>query len=174
VLHVPAAVTVQSARMSEFDDIVERLKNALAEARKRVSTLEGLLRALEQAKISLPLDIFDTTLESIKPNLSGLRTQSEPQRVRGELPPREVAAIARNALLETGKPLKRGQLVRELEKRGVPLAGADKNKNLGTILWRHRAMFVSLPKLGYWAKGVPLEGVYDPDTYSDRPLGDGE
>ena len=59
--------------------------------------------------------------------------------------------------------MKRGELVAELEMRGFPLAGTDKNKNLGTILWRHSRDFVHLEKFGYWLRDVPLEGVYSPE-----------
>ena len=172
MIHVDATKTVQSARMSEMDRFMERLEKALVEARKRVTSLEDLLRALERAREKLPSDILESTIATLTPDFG--RTLVEPQRIRGNLPPQDVANLARDTLLKVGRPLKRGHLVKELQKRDVPLAGADKNKNLGTVLWRHRNLFVSLPKLGYWARGVPLPGVYDPETYveSDSNLSD--
>ena len=90
------------------------------------------------------------------------KTAKSNTRERGSIAPAEIAKIAREILLDNGRPMKRGELVDALARRNVPLAGKDKNKNLGTILWRHQTMFVALDNLGYWVKGVPLEGVYTP------------
>lgn len=73
----------------------------------------------------------------------------------------QTAAIAesieavRKIVLKAGKPMKRGELVSELEKMGYDLPGQDKNKVLGTNLWRS-GKFRSVPKKGYWPKDVPL------------------
>ena len=64
--------------------------------------------------------------------------------------------------------------MREFEKAKIELPGKDRNKNLGTIMWRHPALIVSLPGKGYWAKGVPLEGIYDPETFDESDAGSTE
>ncbi len=161
--------------MSEIDRVLERFRYALARAKARVEAIEGLIRSFEDAKTKVSAEDLSAMLSSMSPKIEEVFPapneqpveQPAAQRVRGDLTPAEVAHAARDTLLAFGRPLKRGQLVRQMEHRGVPLAGTDKNKNLGTILWRHRQMFVSLPKLGYWPKGVPLPGVYDPETHSE-------
>ncbi len=46
--------------------------------------------------------------------------------------------------------------------RGIPLAGKDKSKNLGTILWRFSDRFLNILGQGYWPKDAPspnLDGI---------------
>lgn len=88
--------------------------------------------------------------------------RAAPKRQRGVVPPAEIASAVRRVLLDANRPMRRGELVAELEKLGTPLGGVDRNKNLGTILWRHKNQFIQLDKLGYWLKDVPLEGIYTP------------
>ena len=52
----------------------------------------------------------------------------------------------------------RGELVKELESRGVEIVAVDKAKNLGTILWRHKSIFENLPGEGYWVRGESRRG----------------
>lgn len=132
---------------------------------------------LRRQSLKAALDTVENTIRSVEAFLSSsqghLNLQAAPsadrpteppqRRVRGELSPDTVAKIAREILVEKGRPLKRGELVTALEERGIPLAGRDKNKNLGTILWRHSDSFVSLDKLGYWPRDVALPGIYEPD-----------
>lgn len=84
------------------------------------------------------------------------------RRFRGPVRPADVAAAVKSILQRERRPMRRGELVPELEKLGVQLAGRDKNKNLGTILWRHKNEFIQIDNLGYWLKDVPLDGVYTP------------
>ena len=63
--------------------------------------------------------------------------------------------------------MKRGPLVRAMEERSIPVAGKDKAKNLGTILWRHLDQFVSLEGLGYWPRDKRYRNVYDPANPPD-------
>ncbi|MER8855844.1 hypothetical protein NKH94_30460 [Mesorhizobium australicum] len=44
----------------------------------------------------------------------------------------------------------RAEIVEALESKGIPVAGVDKNKAIGTIMWRMRDQFVNLPGWGYW------------------------
>ncbi|WP_152046743.1 hypothetical protein [Aureimonas psammosilenae] len=90
------------------------------------------------------------------------RGQRSAPRERNIVPPSDIARFARETLLAEGKPMKRGQLVRAILKRGLPLAGRDPSKNLGTILWRHRDQFINLEHLGYWPRDIALPGAYDP------------
>ncbi|MCC3244838.1 hypothetical protein LG047_05820 [Methylocystis sp. WRRC1] len=184
--HVMPVEATKGARMSKFDQLNEfiealskrlevvkaqreQLAKGIESCDSAIATIEkGLSQAIQLRENIGPE--FLETLEGIYfPKLPEM-TSKAPMPAK-ELTPKEVADHARSALLDAKRPMKRGALVRELERRGVPLAGRDKNKNLGTILWRHADQFVSLPKLGYWVKDVPLEGVYSPesrDTLADE------
>lgn len=61
---------------------------------------------------------------------------------------------AKRLILEAGKPLKRGELVRLLERDGLPVEGTDKSKVLGTNLWRS-GQFEQIEGEGYWPRDVP-------------------
>ena len=61
---------------------------------------------------------------------------------------------ARRLILEARRPLKRGELVRLLERDGLPIEGTDKAKVLGTNLWRS-GQFEQIEGQGYWPKDVP-------------------
>ena len=67
----------------------------------------------------------------------------------------ETVEAVRKIIVKSGKPMRRGELVRELEKMGFDLPGADKNKVLGTNLWRS-GKFRAVEGLGYWPKDIPL------------------
>lgn len=70
----------------------------------------------------------------------------------------EVAAMmeeARRLILKENRPMKRGELVRQLEARGFKIAGTDKRKVFGTNVWRS-GKFDQIEGRGYWPKGVPL------------------
>ncbi len=73
--------------------------------------------------------------------------------------PRQIADIAERIIVELNRPLTRGEIVHELEKRDVLLESDDKAKYVGTILWRHKNRFRNIEGVGYWVEGKPL-----PDT----------
>ena len=188
MLHVEEAEFLAGVRMSEYEKLKATTKEALVRANARlraaeqllnqshlrVNALKELLESLEKARSALSPEALDTALVD-SDAVEGIHTTFiAPNISRGDLSPSHIAMMAKDALLENKAPMKRGKLARALTSQGVPLAGKDISKNLGTILWRHSDEFVSLPSLGYWVKGVPLEGVYNPATYGDRPLGDGE
>jgi hypothetical protein len=165
MLQSQADFQLHCRRMGEFETLLQKLRQARERLLGNLHSIERAISSLESAMQALPPEVLDSTLRPLLADTEyAMAPQTpEPQRVRGVLSPHEVASAASEALLAVGRPLKRGQLVRELEKRNIPLAGKDKNKNLGTILWRHEHMFVSLPGLGYWPRGAPLPGVYEPE-----------
>lgn len=61
---------------------------------------------------------------------------------------------ARRLILEARRPLKRGELVKLLERDGLPVEGTDKAKVLGTNLWRS-GQFEQIDGAGYWPKDLP-------------------
>ncbi len=70
----------------------------------------------------------------------------------------EVGAIldeVRRIMLREGRPMTRGELVNELQARGLTLPGADKRKVLGTNIWRS-GKFDRIEGKGYWPAGAKL------------------
>jgi len=65
----------------------------------------------------------------------------------------DFTALARRLLIENGRPMTRGQLLKRLKEIGRGIGGQDEMKNLGTKLWRARDTIVNVPGAGYW----PLE-----------------
>lgn len=178
--HVTLVEATKGARMSKLDELdvfiaaLERRRDAVSEQIKSLraalekneaalKSIEGIYERVVELRQNIPEDmlhILDTaTLGKMTSDLDAL---GAPQPRSEAISPAQVVSHVREALLAAGRPMKRGALVKELENRGVPLVGKDKNKNLGTILWRHPDQFVSLDGLGYWVKDVPLEGVYTP------------
>ena len=74
-----------------------------------------------------------------------------------------VAAMAEAVLKESGRPMTRGELATEIEKRGTELPTGDKGKYVGTILWRKADRFENIEGRGYWLKGVEIS----PDPISE-------
>lgn len=162
MLHILPEAVLAGRRMAEFDELMARFKRQREAAQEHVRRLDLAINLLEQAKDALGPEGLDHLMKALPPPPLGV-FEKEPQRTRGILPPSDIAAAVKSILSETGRPMKRGELVAELEKRHIPLAGKDKNKNLGTILWRHSTDFAHLEKLGYWLHDVPIPGVYTPD-----------
>ena len=162
MLHISPEVVLAGRRMAGFEEILERLRRQREEAQQVVAKLTTAIGLMEKARDALGTDEAVRLWEKTIASPPTVETK-ERQRVRGVLSPDEIARIVREILLEAGHPMKRGELVGELEKRQIPLAGTNKNKNLGTMLWRHKSQFVSLDKLGYWVRDVPLTGVYEPE-----------
>ncbi|MBN9219560.1 MAG: hypothetical protein J0I79_16565 [Mesorhizobium sp.] len=70
------------------------------------------------------------------------------------------------------RPMTRTELVEALELKGVPVAGADPSKALGTILWRMGDKFINIKGFGYWPRDLEYEpaGYRPPDN--EPPSGD--
>jgi hypothetical protein len=98
----------------------------------------------------------------------------KPRRRRGPPPrpgtvgPHDLAPMIRDIMLGNGEPMTRSQLLEALEARNVQLAGADKARYLGTILWRMRHLFINLDGQGYWPIDIAHPGVgYIPPSMQD-------
>jgi hypothetical protein len=147
-------------RREELEKHKDRLLKALESCDKAIATVDKAIEVSAELREKIGPDLMEILKDIEFPVLPQL---VEPTKEEGTLSPQEVAERAKDVILEAGRPMKRGELVRALAARNVPLAGKDKNKNLGTILWRRSHQFVNLGTLGYWVKGVPLAGVYDPE-----------
>lgn len=106
------------------------------------------------------------TLSDVKdsPTESTVSTEVGTEGDRGtHASPAQVTKEVLAVLVAAERPMKRGTLLSALTKRGVKVGGTDKSKVLGTILWRAKDHFVSLPGWGYWIKDRPyLPALYDP------------
>jgi hypothetical protein len=165
VLYIPESFASGAERMSEFEDALARLKLLRETIQGHLERLNRAIDLMERAREAVGPEELDR-LAKLFPSLP--QPPTEPQRTRGGVPPSDIAATVRAILLDSRRPMKRGELVAELEKRQIPLAGKDRNKNLGTILWRHPGDFVHLEKLGYWLRDMPLEGIYEPGSLQER------
>ncbi|MCJ2082757.1 hypothetical protein [Methylobacterium sp. J-090] len=94
------------------------------------------------------------------PQDTAVETPSTPKRrERNIIAPARLAKLARDEIVSRGKPMTRGELVDAFDAAGIPLAGSDKAKNIGTIMWRFRDEFLNVPGQGYWPKDVPNDAI---------------
>jgi hypothetical protein len=139
------------------------MDQALANALKRRKELEDELRRLNQfihmyhelAGTSGIGEIMDAEIPA-----GNVVAEEGGNRLSGLIRPRgrpaDFAQIIETVLKEVGRPLQRGQLVEEVEKRGHMIPSADKPRYLGTIIWRNNETFASIEGRGYWLVGVPV------------------
>jgi hypothetical protein len=131
---------------------------------KKIMEKRELLRQ-ELEKIDNFLDLYRelTGTEAVRSEPSAATDSAEPpkshgrKRTPGTAKPSDVGPMARRILLDNGKPMTRSELLKALEERDVVLAGEDKAKYLGTILWRMKEAFINLEGFGYWPKDKPFE-----------------
>ena len=65
--------------------------------------------------------------------------------------PGEIVEGAKLLMREHKRPLSRSRIVKLLIKQGLLLPGADKAKNVGTVIWRSK-QFDNIAGYGYWPK----------------------
>jgi hypothetical protein len=145
--------------MADVSETLQRLmqvRNQLLSQLKEVDELMKQLQAIQ------------TRIGSIQPR-SLLHPDIKPANIvggvawrRSSISPADIADSVEQILREANQPMTRSQIARRLTQLGVPLVGRDINKNVGTILWRHRHRFVNLKKLGYWLADVAIPDVYEP------------
>lgn len=119
-------------------------------------------------------DALRKSLEALDRFIADYQPISEPDvggsQAAGDLfnPPRRTLSRAERAaavaammdaaegfILSAGVPLTRGKLLSQLETAGHHIEGGDKNKVLGTNLWRS-GRFHNILGVGYWPKNVPI------------------
>ena len=81
---------------------------------------------------------------------------SKVRRMRNKMRPNHVAELMARIIREIGQPMTRGDLVDAFERRDVFIPFADKGRYIGTIAWRHKAMFKNIEGRGYWLPDLPL------------------
>lgn len=148
--------------------------NAIAEVGPMATNLQDFLGEREtllrqRAEIDKRLRLIDELISLSAKLLEGspsqdlfadLPPEKTERRERNILSPSTITDYVRQVLIEHGAPLKRGRILRELDKRDVPVVGGDRAKVLGTMIWRARradgaAAFLNTEK-GYWPSDYPL------------------
>lgn len=148
---------------------------------KKIMEKRELLRQ-ELQKIDNFLDLYHeliggTEMVHNDPSAPTSRPSGEPKshgrkRSRGTVKPSDLGPMARRILLEHGRPMTRSELLKALEERDVVLAGEDKARYLGTIMWRMKEVFVNLDGYGYWPRDVECaEAKYNPIADKIREVG---
>lgn len=132
-------------------DTVQEILDKLLERRdiisKELSALENLIVVYRGLSTQPPP-------ESIDQGELKLGLHASPRAVQAAAITRSIEAI-RRMIIGENRPMKRGELVRRLESEGFTLPGADKNKVLGTNIWRS-GKFRTIEGRGYWPKDVSL------------------
>ena len=137
----------------------KELENELAEIGRFIE-LHQRFSGTKREKTELsPMNIADESnhgLRShadIKPeNMLAIRHR------RGQ--PDDFANMMARIIGDLERPLTRTELVAALEERRVTIPSSDKERYLGTILWRHRDRFKNFPRVGYWLAGRPWQDYY--------------
>lgn len=147
------AIAEVGAMATNLDDFIKE-RDVLLRQRAEI---DRRLRLIEEL-ISLSQKLLDDTSPSDL--FAGFATKSPEPRERNVLSPSTIAGYVRQVLIDHGTPMKRGRILRELDKRDVPIVGGDRAKVLGTMIWRARRpdgkpAFINTDK-GYWPSDYPL------------------
>lgn len=67
--------------------------------------------------------------------------------------------LARELLLEIGRPVNGPGLLRKFHEKGRRIGGADEMKNLTTKVWRAKDAIIKIPGAGYWPVDVACPAV---------------
>ncbi len=138
--------------------VVEKAREKLRELEEEVEKLRLFLSVYEELE-------DDESVDKRIPNESRSSTEPLPE---PHASPAEIVESARRLMREKGRPLTRSQLVMLLTERGLRLGGGDKNKNLGTVIWRSK-QFDNIAGVGYWPKDFECwvgQRVREPDLLS--------
>jgi hypothetical protein len=133
-----------------MDDLLQKAYQRRDELRAALTAVENFIKSY--SSVASGAD---------HPDLFGAAGKEAQTQSRADQREAVRAAIeaAEKFILDEGRPLTRGDLVRRLESAGHVLDGADKNKVLGTNLWRS-GKFLNLKGAGYWPKISPVPQAY--------------
>lgn len=147
MLHVTPQSAGEIAKMTKLDQLdafIQTLRERRARLAANKETALKLIENIDQvtktidAGIEMSLSLKEKLSPAIAhmlddfefPHIPQLPSLSLEDKIESGPRPSEVAARAREALLEAGRPMKRGELVKALTARGVKMAGIDKNKKI--------------------------------------------
>jgi len=140
----------------DMDEMIAEQKKLLQQRAiidERLSIIEGLIALKRRLDNTPPVYIDENTLKFF----GAQKTQKRPRNI---LPPSTIVANVRELLIEIGRPMTRRELLKELEKRSVPIIGKDRAKVVGTMIWRAKEpdgtpSFINTEQ-GYWPSDIPL------------------
>jgi hypothetical protein len=143
--------SVDANILQKLQEARETLASHRVEAQKLVRTLDDQIRQIDQ--------LIETSqmVKSVATPLADLFAPTHNTERRAHLSPSEIGEHAKAVIVAAGRPMRRGAILRELEKLGVFVPGGDKAKVLGTTLWRLKkadgsSAFESTNE-GYWPAG---------------------
>jgi hypothetical protein len=158
------------------DAAYENAVKRQAELKQELLEIEGFLRlwhrfsgekqerngaASGASDLDLGITAADIQAAANRLDVRSRRAKRAAKAPRG-LPRHEVGEFARKFMLEAKHPLTRGDLVQEFKARGIRVGGKDPERNMGTLMWRLRPVFVQLEGFGYW----PRDMDYEPANYA--------
>lgn len=149
-----------------MDTAYERAQLRREELRRELDEIDLFLKLHQKFSSGTETERTVTTdTETEASALSVPQAKSQiPDRKRN-LPKHQMATIVRQMILDRRQPMTRTDIVEALELKGIPVAGQDQSKAIGTIMWRLREKFANIPGLGYWPADVPFKAAgatYEP------------
>lgn len=148
--------------------LFEKLQLQKEEYRKKIEEIDLLTSLLQKYGIEDVLAdqvdaerLFEAVGDKSPPTMQPARRRmmdfgrppTATDRPSRNLPRKRMSQVVTQILQERQKPMTRNEMVDALEMKGIPVAGVDPAKAIGTILWRMRDEFVNLPGWGYWLIG---------------------
>lgn len=135
-----------------MDTAYEKAQRRREEIRKELEEIDLFLRLHQKFSFGTMAEPQATTDQS-RPTVSA-KADTLPKR---NLSKEAMAKAVRQLMIDRQRPMTRTDIVEALELKGIPVAGVDKPRALGTIMWRLRDRFVNLSGLGYWPIDLDCE-----------------
>ena len=85
------------------------------------------------------------------------RDSRPPNAANGPISQEQFEADARRLLIENGRPMQRGQLVKKFRSSGLRVGGTDEIKemrNFGVKIWKAKDRFINILGEGYWPRDI--------------------
>ena len=136
-----------------MDQVIEKAQKRLADIEAEAAQLRAFIHmynelAGEQRGVTTPRIVSAVAMAVPARAFAG----GGPTVTIVKATPSEIVEASKALMQEKQRPLTRSELVRFLTLRGLKIAGTDKSKNIGTIIWRSK-QFENVEGKGYW----PLE-----------------
>lgn len=141
------------SKRNQLIETKRRLLAELAECDEQINQIDKFIKAWHAFAEDDTLRAVENLSESDSNETA--TTESVSRRTSGNSRKEEVAAAAREIILERGEPIMRDELYDLLTARGLVIRGKDPLMVLSTMLWRMRDQIVRLDSGGYWPADVP-------------------
>lgn len=141
-----------------MDSVIDKALKRLRELEIEAHNLEQFIKTYEGLtgeKVPRSELLAIPPIVERKPNVEGTRS---PQHSKTTASPKHIVEMAKRILKELNRPLTRGEILEELEKRDIKIDSPNKGKYVGTILWRNSDVFRNVEGSGYWLTDAPHPG----------------